>query len=150
MSSHEVCVPWAAWYEDGEERLTFPSSWEVQVAMPEHQPVELADDEIRSRLAQPIGTAALAELARGKRRVVLASDDLTRPTPTDRLLPILLGVLEEAGVSLDQITILVASGSHRFWTRLDLLKKMGPELCDTVAIYNHHPYENLVYLGQTS
>jgi nickel-dependent lactate racemase len=150
MSCPEVRVPWAAWYEEREETLQFPDGWHVEVAKPPARARPLSDDELRARLAQAIGTKPLRELARGKRKVALVSDDLTRPTPTDHLLPLVIEELRHAGITSDQIIVLIASGSHRFWTRADLLKKLGRRLCSSFAVYNHHVYENLSHLGQTS
>jgi len=155
VANGPVAIPWAAWYEDREERLDFPGGWEVQVANPARigatgrSPL-LADDEIRARLARPIGAKPIHELARGKRRVVLVCDDLTRPTPTNRLLPFVIEELLRAGLHTEQLVILVAIGSHRFLTRLDLLRKLGKRVYSTVSVYNHHPYENLEHLGKTS
>ena len=146
----QVKIPWSAWYEDREEILHFPEEWEILVAEPAMDLPPLTDDEIRQRLAQPLGTKPIRELARGKKRVAVAIDDLTRPTPTKQLLPLLFEELRLGGVEMDQIAVLVAMGSHRFLTRLDLLMKLGPSVCSAVAVYNHHPYENLSLLGRTT
>jgi len=146
----QVLVPWSAWYQDREEKLVFPDGWEILVANPARELEPLTDDEIRLRLAQPIGTKPIHELARGKRRVAVAIDDLSRPTPTHQLLPLLFEELRLGGVEMEQIVVLVAIGTHRFLTRLDLMMKLGPSLCGAVAVHNHHPYENLTFLGQTS
>src|SRR6185295_1702649 len=59
---------------------------------------------IQAALRQPIGARPLAELVRPGDRVVLAHTDITRATPNDRLLPVVLDELEQAGVRRGDIT----------------------------------------------
>src|SRR5438045_1083344 len=68
---------------------------------------------IAEAISQPIGTAPLAELARGKRSACILICDITRPVPNKWILPPLLATLEAAGVPRSGITILVATGLHR-------------------------------------
>ncbi len=150
MASGEVVIPWGAWYGDGEERLEFPEGWVVEAANPARELKPLDDDEIGVRLAQAIGTKPIREMVRGKKRVAVVIDDLTRPTPTDRLLPLLIEELRRGGIDMEGIVILIGMGSHRFLTRVDLVKKLGKGLLSAVSVYNHHPYESLEYLGDSS
>ena len=63
----------------------------AQVVLPRH--VAGVEDEaaaIDAALAAPTGSPPLAELAPGKRRVVVTHSDITRATPNDRILPVLL------------------------------------------------------------
>lgn len=150
MITDQIVMPWGAWYGDREERLEFPKGWEVEVANPARELKPLDDDDIRGFLAESIGGKPIHELAQGKKRVAVVIDDLTRPTPTDQLLPLLIEELCRAGIHLDRIVVIVGMGSHRFLTRADLLKKVGKDILSTVAVCNHHPYENLAYLGESS
>ena len=62
---------------------------------PAAEPGEVDEPEVlRQALAHPIGTPRLRDLARPGRKVVLVTSDLTRPCPSDRLLP---AVLQELG-----------------------------------------------------
>jgi lactate racemase len=108
--------------------------------------------EIARALAHPIGSPPLAELAKGKRNVVLVADDNTRLTPTDILIPPLLDELNAAGVPDEKIRIIIALGTHRFMTDEEILVKFGPETVRRVVIKNH-PYkdpDSLVDLGRTA
>ena len=49
---------------------------------------------LRAALRQPIGSPPLAALVKPGDRVVVAHSDITRPTPNDRILPIVLAELE--------------------------------------------------------
>jgi len=111
----------------GSETLTFtvPERNLGEVLRP--NPVELPADpdaEIARALAHPIGAEPLERLAKGKSRVLIICDDLTRPTPADRILPVLLGRLNAAGVSDYQITVMMALGTHRPMTAAEMTAKL--------------------------
>lgn len=101
--------------------------------------------EVRRALANPIASPSLRELVRGKKNVVFVADDNTRLTPTDQLIPILLDECNAAGVADDQITVIIALGTHRFMTEEEILAKFGEETVRRVRIKNH-PYKELAAL----
>lgn len=108
--------------------------------------------EVRRALEHPIGCPPLRELARNVRRVALIADDLTRLTPTHQLLPPLLEELNAAGVADEQITLVVALGTHRPMTLAECRAKYGAEAVERIAIENHncHDPDRLVDLGTTA
>ena len=53
---------------------------------------------IRAALRQPVAAPPLADGLRPGQTVVVAHSDITRATPNDRLLPVLLAELEAAGI----------------------------------------------------
>lgn len=128
----------------------------VEVSVPENQligvyspkdipPVADIRAEVRRALANPIASPSLRELVRGKKNVVFVADDNTRLTPTDQLIPILLDECNAAGVADDQITVIIALGTHRFMTEEEILAKFGEETVRRVRIKNH-PYKELAAL----
>lgn len=144
-----VKIPWRAWYGDKDYKLTFPAEWDVRVCAHKGGR-ELGSREIDARMRAPIGSPSLAELARGRRRVAIAVDDLARPTPASRLLPTVVAILTEAGIKPSDIRIIISVGSHRPCTRQDLVKKLGETILDSIEVANHHPFANLVDLGKSS
>ena len=54
-----------------------------------------------------------------------------------------------AGITNDNITLIYALGAHRPINRQDSIKKVGLKIIDKIKIENHHPYENLVYIGDS-
>src|SRR5262249_20518060 len=99
--------------------------------------------------AEPIGSPTIAELARGKRTACIVVDDLSRPTPADRLIPFVLDELERGGVARADIRFIIGIAAHRPMTREDCVKKLGEAIVDEFDVKNHHPYENLAELGKT-
>jgi hypothetical protein len=117
----------AAWFGDHPVAITFPSSWEVEVVGRKVVP-PLSDEKMRENLRRPSGTPPLRELARGRRRAAIIIDDMTRPTPTAAILPILLEELEAAGMERKAITVVVACGAHHVATGDEIARKIGGAL----------------------
>lgn len=115
-----------------------------QFAAPPHEAPLL-----REALDHPVGTARLQELVRPAQRVAIITSDLTRPCPSDRLVPPVLDELTAAGVSDDQVTVVVALGLHRPMTGQEIAAAVGPDVCRRVRVVNHDP-DKVVYLGTTS
>lgn len=90
-------------------------------------------------IENPIGSPTVEEIARGKRTALILSDDYTRQTPVDVIIPILEGKLRSAGI--EEIRILVALGTHRAMTRQEKLARFGADICSDFEIINHE-YNN--------
>ncbi|MBA7518104.1 hypothetical protein ES705_10170 [subsurface metagenome] len=143
-------VPWAAWRDPHYLKLEFPDSWDVSVCkMKDADAPELSSEDIRKGILNPIGTPSLSVIAQGKKNVVIVVDDMTRTTPSSKILPFVFEELEKADISEEQITILFALGAHRPMNKNDCLLKLGKEIVSRFKIENHHPYENLVHLGDS-
>ncbi len=106
---------------------------------------------IVSALQQPIGTEPLKDLVHPKMRVVLICDDNTRPTPVDRIIPILLDFLNQAGIQDANVEIVISSGTHRAMTPDEIENKYSRRLIERVKIYPHDYKDraNLVDFGVT-
>jgi lactate racemase len=98
--------------------------------------VSSLDDEIRRALNEPIGAPRLREKATGARNAVIIADDLTRLTPVDRVIPHVLEELNAAGMSDDQITVLIALGTHRPMTEPEIDQRFGNEVMRRVQVLN--------------
>lgn len=111
----------------------------------------LTDSDLRERLSAPLAAPPLRELARGKTRVLIVTDDNTRSTPLDRLLPLVAEELAAAGVPDSAVTILIGLGTHRAMTDQEIVEKFGPETVRRFRIVNHAWNEPsaLVVLEQT-
>src|SRR6478609_4917635 len=68
---------------------------------------------IEAALVRPVAGPSLAELAAGKRTAAISVCDITRPAPNPVVLPPLIRALEAAGIPLENIRILIATGLHR-------------------------------------
>jgi nickel-dependent lactate racemase len=101
-------------------------------------PLTDAERAVRDALAHPIGSAPLAELARGRRNACILVCDITRPVPNRLILPPLLQTLEAQGIARKDILILIATGLHRPNEGDELVELVGPEIAANYRIENHH------------
>ena len=92
---------------------------------------------LASALDAPIGCRPLIELAAGKRTAAISVCDITRPVPNRVTLPPLLRRLHQAGISVEGVTILIATGLHRAATPAEIDSILGPEIAATYRVVNH-------------
>jgi len=122
----------------------------IEVLSPvESSPVGDLDAEIHRALSNPIGQAPLGEWIKPTDTVLLVSDDNTRLTPSDKIVPPMLDLLNAAGVKDSQITCMIALGTHRYMTEPELREKMGAAVCERIRVVNHEwkDPDQLVDLG---
>ena len=110
----------------------------------------LADPEsaLRDALARPIGAPPLCDLVRADDRVTIVFSDLTRPAPNRLLAPVLLRVVEGAGVPRDRITLLVGTGLHRQMSAAEVKALLGPEVAKgyRVVVHDARDPDSLTFL----
>jgi nickel-dependent lactate racemase len=107
---------------------------------------------IREALRSPIASPPLISLVKPGDRVVVVHTDITRATPNDRLLPVLLDELHLAGVTAEDITLLNGLGTHRPQTEAELRMMLGDQIVDGYRCLQHdcNDDDNLIALGETS
>ncbi len=88
-------------------------------------------------LDHPIGTQPLLTLAAGKKTAAISVCDITRPAPNWLTLPPLLRRLHQAGIPVEGVTILIATGLHREATPSEINAILGPEIAAKYRIVNH-------------
>src|SRR4029450_3759037 len=76
---------------------------------------------------RPLSSAPLASLVQAHERVAIVIADVTRPLPSERLVPWVLRELRH--VPTDHIAIVIGTGSHRATTTAE----MGAMLGDAIA-----------------
>ncbi|MEZ4707946.1 MAG: nickel-dependent lactate racemase [Caldilineaceae bacterium] len=137
----------------GHNGLTIPLPDTTDIVQSRFVP-GLADEAaaIRAALREPIGSPPLAQKVKPGDTVVIVHSDITRPTPNDRMLPVLLAELEAAGVARGDITLLNALGTHRPQTAAELRTMLGDAVVDNYRCLQHNAFDDdiLVPLGTTS
>jgi len=89
----------------------------------------------REAVRRPIGARPLRDIVRANDRVAVVIPDITRPMPSDRLLPWLFAELSH--VAPPNITIINGTGSHRPNTPAELERMVGRAVASTHRIVNH-------------
>jgi nickel-dependent lactate racemase len=114
-------------------------------------PLEDAGAAVAHALDEPIKSAPLRELARGRRDACILICDITRPVPNRTILGPTLRVLHEAGIARDQVLLLIATGLHRPSTPEEKIEMLGPEIASTYRVEDHHGthLDEHTFLGTT-
>ncbi len=133
-------------------RHTFPYADIPGLEIPDRNPARIYEvkaepesgDEaelIRESLRHPIGMERLAKIAAPGQKVLIVVDDISRPTPADRIIPAVLDELHRAGVRDGDIRLLIALGTHRPMTPAEIARKVGLEVAAKYPVLNHE-WEN--------
>lgn len=141
------------WSKDRHLPLRIPAEWQV-VAQSDIQPLEPIQDlptAINAGLQKPIGSPPLGELVDRDSTIALVMDDSTRPTPINRLAPLILDVLIDAGARLENITGLFALGTHGMMSRDEMEARAGSYVFSRIDCRCFHCRDAsaFVHLGQT-
>lgn len=118
--------------------VTVPDGYACQVVR-SHSAAALDDVDaaLAAALDRPIGCEPLAKLAAGKRSAAISVCDITRPAPNSVTLPPLLDRLHQAGIPVEGITILIATGLHRGATAEEIEIIVGPEIARKYRVESH-------------
>ena len=104
---------------------------------------------LRTALRDPVAGPPLRELVRPGQTVAISMCDGTRPQPRHLMIP---GRARGARgvVRLEDVVLLVATGTHRGNTDAELRQMLGDEVVDRVRVVNHDARDDssLVYLGR--
>jgi nickel-dependent lactate racemase len=99
---------------------------------------------------KPISARPLAEIVSATDRVAVVIPDITRPMPTERILPWLFAEL--AHVPPERITIINGTGSHRINSAAELERMVGADVARQYRVVNHtaHDPATLALAGTTT
>jgi len=113
--------------------IRLPDGLNVKVVEPEYVK-GLADHAgaVRDALRRPIGTQPLRKLVKPSDKVGIVFNDITRPTPYNVILPVLLE--EVSDVPDKQITLFNAVGTHRPNTEAELRGMLGNKVVNGFRI----------------
>lgn len=148
--THKFTVPWGAWYLDTDLSLEFPDSWQIKKFDIKNPKAVKSIDKIKEKLNNPIGTPSLENISKNKENAVIVVDDISRPTKAENILEVVLDKLNQSGISDENVDIIFAIGAHRPMNRFDFEKKVGKKILERINIENHHPYENLKFIGTSN
>ncbi len=140
-------------YWNGLLPINIPDTFLGEVVSP-NSVMAASDPEevIQTALAKPIGTPPLEQLVKKGQRVSVIIDDITRETPTNLMLPPILERLLAAGVLRDDISIVIALGTHRPLTETEIIKKTGAVIANEFDIVNilSRDESQMEYMGMSS
>jgi nickel-dependent lactate racemase len=124
-----------------------------EIVADEYPPLTDVPSAVKQALEQPIDAPPLRELVKPGEKVVIVVSDITRSWQRMPLiLPTVVDTLNDAGISDNDISILVALGGHRSNTEEEFKLICGESVFARVKVVNHNArdMENMIYLGKTS
>ena len=105
---------------------------------------------VKTALRNPVGKPPLRKSVTPGQKVGISVCDITRPMPSKTILPMILKELEHIPPS--DITIFIATGTHRKNTQSELLSMLGDiPVKNGYNLLNHDAFneDNLTEIGQT-
>jgi nickel-dependent lactate racemase len=101
-------------------------------------PLNDPEGAVAEALKAPIAAAPLATVAHGKRDACILVCDITRPVPNATILRPVLKTLHAAGITRENVLLLVATGLHRPSTPAERIEMLGEEIAASYRVEDHH------------
>jgi lactate racemase len=116
-----------------------PPEWNLLTFADPKESPRVVDIESLARkvLNHPVGCPALREQLSPPDTVAILMEDLTRASPKGIILRAVLDELNEAGIPDDNITIVIALGTHRGLTAPELETCFGADVVRRYRFVNH-------------
>lgn len=140
-------------YGNGFQEVTLP---EEKVLHDIHgNKADVLEDITAATLAAvrcPIASQPLQKVVRKGDKVAVIVSDVTRLVRTAEFLPVIISEINAAGVPDEDITIIVATGTHRAHTHDEDIAVCGKDIVKRIKIHQHDSRNNeeLTDLGVTS
>ena len=140
-------------YGNGFQEVTLP---EEKVLYDIHgNQADVQEDIAAATLAavrDPIASQPLQKVVRKGDKVAVIVSDVTRLVRTAEFLPVIISEINAAGVPDEDITIIVATGTHRAHTHDEDIAVCGKDIVKRIKIHQHDSRNNeeLTDLGVTS
>ncbi len=131
----------------------------LRVELPDERTTVIAPDyppaasdgraAVLAALRSPVSGAPLRDRIRPGQTVAISVCDGTRPQPRRVVIPALLEELDGI-VRLEDVVILVATGTHRENTDTELREMLGDDVVDSVRVVNHDARDDtsLTWVGR--
>jgi nickel-dependent lactate racemase len=120
------------------------------VVEPSHLPSATDERaEVVRALREPVSGLPLKQLVQRGQTVAISVCDGTRPQPREVVVPAILDELDGI-VRLEDVVVMVATGTHRGNTDAELRAMLGDDVVETVRVVNHDARERptLTWVGR--
>ena len=148
MTTNVKTIPLA--FGSGISELSVPEKNVSSIILPSESTIkEEGASLIKKALENPIKSTRLSEIVNPDSRVAIIVSDVTRPTPTAKILPPLLDELYLGGAKNENITIVFALGLHRLQTEEECRQLVGEEIFENIRCIQHDR-KRCRLIGETS
>jgi lactate racemase len=131
--------------------LEIPERNISHIILPSEPQIEKEETDflIKKALENPLKSKRLLDLVNPNSKILIIVSDITRPTPTAKILPPLLEELYLGGVSNENIKIVFALGLHRQQTEEECRRLLGKKIFESINCVQHDRLR-CRFLGKTS
>jgi len=135
-----IQLPW------GKQRigLDLPETWTVITPLAGVGPGTVDPDEsaiVARALSDPVQAAPLAARNLKAKRVLIVTDDNTRPTPVARFFHLVMEALTRSGAGMDDILVMPALGIHTAMSEAEMAAKVGAQNLSRISWRNHDAFD---------
>lgn len=136
-------------YDQIRHAFHVPEEQYIGTLMPNHAKASLdVDSMISQSLSKPVESISLEEKLDGAKSMLILTVDITRPSPTPMLLPI----LELCKSRKIAVTLCIALGRHGPMTQESLRDFLEPQVFDHYPVVQHDAFDDAIHhdFGSTS
>ncbi len=131
----------------GSVKLEIPKSRVLETVKPGRS--VFRGQSVSKALASPIGAEHLQRLLDRDDEIAIVVSDITRPCPTQEILPSVMRLIKRSGVSRDNVRILIGTGTHRSHTPAEKRAILGWYSTSIRQVVDH-TMDSVQYVGTTS
>lgn len=130
--------------KDDKEFFSLPQAWTLShfADTEEKEPSPPIEEMVVSALSEPRGTEPLSHLVLRAGHIAVIVDDATRPTPVGPILGVLLYNIEKTGFNKENITIVVALGTHEAMREEALNRRLGNAILSQYRVVQHNAWQS--------
>lgn len=138
-------------FGDGFQEVALPEEHILQVIEGnESEKITDVKAAVLKAMREPINSKPLQQCVNKGEKVAIVVSDITRLVHTDQILIHIVNELNIAGIPDEDISIVVAQGTHRPQTHEEDVIVCGQEVVDRIKIYQHSSNESVcVHVGDT-
>ena len=133
--------------------IAIPDEWEhIGEVKPQYVSTSKNPEKtIEHALNHPISSKPIRDRKLSGKNIAIVVDDITRPTPTAAIFPMVLKDLISAGASLKNIHTIIAIGTHRKLSSREIAERLGVDELSNLNVENHDCFDesNLKHIGKT-
>ncbi|MDM8553227.1 nickel-dependent lactate racemase [Desulfococcaceae bacterium HSG7] len=138
-------------HQNKKQTVTIPCDWNLVTYTDFDDTVNLPDitELTRNALKIPVGSPRLNEVLSSQAKIAILIEDITRPAPQKEILTVLLDELKNVGIIRENISIIIALGTHRVLTPDELENTFGRNLLSRYTFICHDcNADDLVVIGK--
>lgn len=135
-------------YGKGKTKFNLPKKNYMGTILPNSVKFHLIDEpEVKRAMENPIENKRLKDIVKPKEKIAIIISDITRPMPSYKVLPEIISELKEGGAKEEDITIVLALGSHRSHTEDEKKALVGEKIYFSGISIIDSDMKNCVRLG---